>query len=46
LHGYPPVPAGVLLQIAAYGAVWTGLLLAVAWLSYRRRLFRRDRLLE
>ena len=46
LHGYGPLPAGVVLTLVAYGAVWTGALLTAAWLSYRTRRFRRDRLLE
>ena len=46
LHGYGPVSANVLVTLVAYGAVWTGVLLLVAWLAYRHRHFQRDRLLE
>ena len=46
LHGFGPLPAGVLAQLVAYGAAWTGALLVAAWCAYRRRRFRRDRLLE
>ncbi len=46
LHGFGPLPGGVLATLAAYGVVWTGALLMAAWLSYRRRRFQRDRLLE
>jgi len=46
LHGYGPIGSGLLGAIAAYGAAWTGVLLIAAWLSYRRRHFQRDRMLE
>jgi ABC-type transport system involved in multi-copper enzyme maturation permease subunit len=46
LHGYGAIPGGVLGIVAVYGAVWTGILLLVAWFAYRRRRFQRDRLLE
>ena len=46
LHGYGPISANVLLTLVAYSAVWTGVLLMVAWLAYRNRRFQRDRMLE
>lgn len=46
LHGYPPLSFDVLCTIFAYGVVWTGICLSLAWLSYRNRRFQRDRLLE
>lgn len=46
LHGFGPLPSGVLATLVVYGMVWTGALLVAAWLSYRRRRFQRDRLLE
>lgn len=46
LHGFGPLPGGVLATLIAYGAVWTGALLVAAWCAYRNRRFRRDRLLE
>ena len=46
LHGYGPVSANVLVTLVAYGAVWTGALLLIAWMAYRRRHFQRDRMLE
>jgi len=46
LHGYGPVSANVMATLVAYGAVWTGVLLLIAWLAYRQRHFQRDRMLE
>ena len=46
LHGYGPVSGSVLATVIAYGAVWTGVLLLLAWLAYRHRHFQRDRMLE
>ena len=46
LHGYGPISGGTFLTLVGYGAVWTGVLLFIAWLAYRRRRFQRDRLLE
>jgi len=46
LHGYGPISGNVLTTLVAYGAVWTGVLLLIAWLSYRQRHFQRDKLLE
>ena len=46
LHGFGPLPVDVTAKLVAYGAVWTGALLVMAGLSYRRRRFRRDRLAE
>ncbi len=46
LHGYGPISGNVLVTLVAYGAVWTGVLLLLAWFAYRHRHFQRDRLLE
>ena len=46
LHGYGPVSGNVLCTLVAYGAIWTGALLVLAWISYRHRHFQKDRLLE
>lgn len=46
LHGYGPIPGGVLLTLIAYGAVWTSILLTLGWLAYRNRTFQRDKLLD
>ena len=46
LHGYAPLSFDLLATLIAYGTVWTGICLSVAWLSYRNRRFQRDRLLE
>jgi ABC-type transport system involved in multi-copper enzyme maturation permease subunit len=46
LHGYGPVPGGVLITILLYGAIWAGILLLVAWLAYRHRHFQRNQMLE
>ena len=46
LHGFGPVSFPVLLELVAYGAVWTSVWVLVAWLSYRNRLFQRDRMLD
>jgi ABC-type transport system involved in multi-copper enzyme maturation permease subunit len=46
LHGYGPIPLSTISTILLYGSVWIALLLLIAWLAYRHRLFRRDRMLE
>lgn len=46
LHGYGPVSSGVMATLIAYGVVWSGVLLVIAWLAYRNRRFQRDKMLE
>ena len=46
LHGYGPISLQVLTTLVAYGVVWTGVLLLLAWMAYRNRHFQRDRMLE
>jgi len=41
VHDWGPIPAGVLLGILGYGALWTAGLLLLAWLAYRRTRFTR-----
>jgi hypothetical protein len=41
VHGWGPAPWGVVLQVFAYGVVWTAILLLLAWLSYRKKRFQR-----
>ncbi len=40
-HDWPPADWGAFALILAYGAVLTGLLLAIAWLVYRNKRFSR-----
>jgi ABC-type transport system involved in multi-copper enzyme maturation permease subunit len=41
VFGWGAVETPVLLQVSAYGVLWTALFLALAWLGYRRKRFRR-----
>ena len=45
VHDWGPVDWTILARIAAYAALLTALLLVVAWLSYRHKMFRRSELL-
>jgi ABC-type transport system involved in multi-copper enzyme maturation permease subunit len=41
VHDWGPAPWGVVLQVFAYGVLWTAILLLVSWLSYRKKRFQR-----
>ncbi len=41
VHDWGPIPLSVWLTVLAYGLVWSALLLAAAWLAYRRKPLRR-----
>lgn len=44
VHDWGPAPWPTVGMIVLYGALWTALLLGLAWLGYRRKRFRRGTL--
>lgn len=44
VHDWGPAPGSAVAAVLLYGAVWTAILLVLAWLGYRRKRFRRGAL--
>ena len=42
VHGWGLAPWPAALASLVYAALWTGILLGLAWLGYRRKLFKRE----
>lgn len=46
VHDYGPIPTATFLMVLAYGLLLCGVILALAWCAYRRKLFSRSTLAQ
>lgn len=42
VHGWGLAPWGAVIASMIYAALWTGILLGLAWFGYRKKLFKRE----